>query len=138
MKEVGYSAREPATNGLLRDEMPTGEDTIMNSFQSELRSREPQEEQMHPISILSQPGYQGCLTASRQSRLESEVDAGPGQGLDPLQHEPSRLDGQALRIEGREAGGDQVGVDEFLAVRIVRKEQAGEGALAGPFGPATI
>src|SRR5436305_180233 len=85
---------------------------------------------MHPISIISQPGYQGHLAASRQSRLESEVDAGPGQGLNPLQHEPSRLNGQALRVEGGKTGGDQVGVDEFLAVRIVRKEQAGEGALA--------
>src|SRR3954453_23004817 len=102
----------------------------MNSFQGELRVGQPQKKQMHPIPILSQPGYQGCLTAPRQGRLESEIDAGPGERLDPLQHEPSGLDGQALRIEGREAGGDQVGVDEFLAVRIVRKEQTGEGALA--------
>src|SRR3954452_16331548 len=102
----------------------------MNSFQGELRVGQPQKKQMYPISILYQPGYQGCLTAPRQGRLGSEIDAGSAQILDPLQHEPSRLDGQALRVEGREAGGDQVGVDEFLAVRIVREEQTGEGALA--------
>src|SRR5947208_16796555 len=87
---------------------------------------------MYPISVISQPGQQGCLAASREGRLESEVDAGSGQRVDPAQHEPSRLDGQALRVEGREAGGDQVGVDELFAVRIVREEQTGEGALAGP------
>src|SRR3954466_12579777 len=102
----------------------------MNSFQGQLWVGQPQKEQMHPVPIIPPPGYPGGLAAPRQSRLESEIDAGPGQGLNPLQHEPSRLDGQALRVEGREAGGDQVGVDEFLAVRIVREEQTGEGALA--------
>src|SRR5436309_8117957 len=85
---------------------------------------------MRPVAFGPQSGQESELATPRQGRLESKIHTCLSQRFDPRQHEPSRLDGQALRIEGRETRGDQVSIDELSAVRIVRQETLSKRALA--------
>ena len=50
---------------------------------------------------------------------------------DFFKHQASCFDGGRVGIEGRESGGNQVGIDKVRALGFSGKEGAGEGGFAG-------
>ena len=50
---------------------------------------------------------------------------------DFFKHQASCFDGGRVGIEGRESGGNQVGIDKVRALGFGGKEGAGEGGFAG-------
>ena len=53
---------------------------------------------------------------------------------DFFKHQASCFDGGRVGIEGRESGGNQVGIDKVRALGFGGKEGAGEGGFAGTVG----
>src|SRR6185436_17354694 len=133
--KIPKPARIAPPDHLLRNRVATRPHPFLNTFQSQLWTWNPQEEDVEPVSHPPELLEERHPTLSRQRRFEPEIRSRRGESLDPLEHELARLDGEALRVERGKPSRDQVGVDELAAVRVVGQEQAGERALSRSVRP---
>src|ERR1043166_6000143 len=67
----------------------------------------------------------------RQRRLEREAASLRGVAIDLLKHHAAGADRGGFGIEWREAGGDQIGIDEHRQPRLVRPELPRERRFSG-------
>lgn len=67
--------------------------------------------------------------------FKRKADASFRTAIDLLQHLPPCLQGRLLRRKRRQAGGDQIRIDEGRDPHLQGKSLPGEGDFAGTIGP---
>jgi len=88
-KEVVNGSFKASSNNLHRDVMATLSDPISNARKRKPGTREPEEEQVHGITTLSQFAEQRYVRTTGKSGFESEISAAVCQPLNFFEHEPA-------------------------------------------------
>ena len=83
----------------------------------QFRRIQPKIDQRHIISLALSGSDQTRIRTRSQSRFERKIDAVVDQLMDSPEHQPSRLDRNATRIERGQPFRNFVRVDEFLTLQ---------------------
>jgi hypothetical protein len=95
---------------------------------------DPEEMDVYGIAEILEPPDAIGVSHAAQGALESEIDSCCRKAIQFRQKNPARGHGGDFRLQGRNARGDGIRVDEMNDFREVGKEVSGKGGLAGPVG----
>ncbi len=95
--------------------MPSEFYTPMHTSYGEVGARKRQEHQVHGIPVLDPPAQPGRERSTGQRSLEPEAFSLSSQYFESRQHQPTRCNRHALRVERRKpVGNGVVSADEKM------------------------
>jgi len=93
--------------------VPSEPNTFGNTRNRMLRAGEPKVEQGKFVPRYTELGDPGRKRPAGQRAFEGETIAMRGELVEPIKHDPARMNGRALRVKGRQASSDDVGIHKL-------------------------
>ena len=103
--------------------MPSSQDPATHPAHCDIRTRQPNEDDVKRIAVFDEIGEPGGKVPTGQRGLEREGDPPHGQATEACEHLATCRESGGLRMIWSLLGGNHVGVDEFSHAERRKKER---------------